>query len=357
MKNNYRKGRQTKIIGKFFKKKPLTIHWAVWFYILILVNSVMAFGFITFMGFDMDRHNAIYMLAMIPWMGPVAGAAIIRIIRTLKLRMNKISDGINRVAEGNLDVELDLDHSGEYREMYQNFNRMVRELKNTKTEMQNFMNDFSHEFKTPITSIHGFAELLLEETITQEDRKQYLQIILEESQRLASLSQNTLLLSKLDAQEVLTDKKEFQLDEQIKKCAILLYRQIEKKQIILNMELAPVTYYGSAELLHQVWMNLISNAIKFTPNGGEITIIMIAVGNQITINISDTGIGMDEETAGLIFNKYYQGDSSHATAGFGLGLSIVKRIVELCKGEIIVTSIPGRGSTFSVVLQNKINNN
>ncbi|WP_349672765.1 HAMP domain-containing sensor histidine kinase [Lacrimispora sp.] len=345
MKNSYRKG-----------KKPLAIHWAVWFYILILISSVMAFGLIAYLELDMNGNDAIYMLAMMPCMGIIAGAALLKIISALKLRMKKILNGITSVTEGDLDVVLDLNNSGEYREMYENFNRMVRELKNTKVEMQNFINDFSHEFKTPITSIHGFAELLLEENISAEDRKQYLQIILEESQRLASLSQNTLLLSKLDAQEVLTDKKEFQLDEQIKKCAILLFRQIEKKQIILNMELAPVTYYGSAELLHQVWMNLISNAIKFTPNGGEITIIMIAVGNQITINISDTGIGMDEETARLIFNKYYQGDSSHATAGFGLGLSIVKRIVDLCKGEIIVSSVPGKGSTFSVVLLNQNKN-
>ena len=147
-----------KINIKFDKSEPLTVHWAVWFYILILVNSVMAFGLITFLEFDMSENNAIYMLAMIPCMGLVVGAAIIRIIRTLKLRMKKISDGINRVAEGNLEVELDLNHSGEYRDMYRNFNRMVRELKNTKIEMQNFMNDFSHEFKTPITSIHGFAE-------------------------------------------------------------------------------------------------------------------------------------------------------------------------------------------------------
>lgn len=345
MKNNY---------SKRNRKSP-AIHWAVWFYILILISSVMAFGLIAYLELDMNGNDAIYMLAMMPCMGIIAGAALLKIISILKIRMKKILDGITSVAEGDLDVALDLNNSGEYREMYENFNRMVRELKNTKVEMQNFINDFSHEFKTPITSIHGFAELLLEENISAEDRKQYLQIILEESQRLASLSQNTLLLSKLDAQEVLTDKKEFQLDEQIKKCAILLFRQIEKKQIILNMELAPVRYYGNAELLHQVWMNLISNAIKFTPNGGEITIIMIAVGNQITINISDTGIGMDEETARLIFNKYYQGDSSHATAGFGLGLSIVKRIVDLSRGEIIVTSVPGKGSTFSVVLQNHKN--
>ncbi|MDW2796711.1 HAMP domain-containing sensor histidine kinase [Clostridium boliviensis] len=350
MKNSYRKERQIKITGKFNKKRSLAIHWAVWFYILILISSVMAFGLIAYLELDMNGNDAIYMLAMMPCMGIIAGAALLKIISVLKLRMKKIMAGITSVTEGDLDVELDLNNSGEYKEMYENFNRMVRELKNTKSEMKNFMNDFSHEFKTPITSIHGFAELLLEENINEEDRKQYLQIILEESQRLASLSQNTLLLSKLDAQEILTDKKKFELDEQIKKCAILLFRQIEKKQIKLNMELAPVTYYGSAELLHQVWMNLISNAIKFTPTGGEITIKLISTGNQITIQISDTGIGMNEETTRLIFNKYYQEDSSHATAGFGLGLSIVKRVVDLCKGEIIVTSVPGKGSTFTVVL-------
>lgn len=336
------------------KKDPIAIHWAVWFYIIILISSVMAFGLITFLEFDMNENDAIYMLGMIPCMGLVAGISIIKIIDTLKRRMRKISDGINRVAEGNLDIEIDLERSGEYRDMYRNFNRMVRELKNTKMEMQNFMNDFSHEFKTPITSIHGFAELLLENNITEEERKQYLQIIAEESHRLAALSQNTLLLTKLDAQEVVTDKKEFDLEEQIKRCTILLFREMEKKDIILNMELSPVKYYGSAELMHQIWMNLISNAVKFTPQGGEITIIMISVGNQITVNISDTGIGMKEETIEHIFEKYYQGDSSHATAGFGLGLSIVKRIVDLCGGKITATSTPGKGSTFSVVLERAI---
>ena len=343
-----------KFMIKLIKGELLTLHWALWFYIVILISSVMAFGTITFLKFNMSSKNAIYMLAMIPCMGLIVGAALLRIIRTLKNRMERVSNGINSVAEGNLDIELDLEGSGEYKDIYRSFNRMVRELKHTKIEMQNFMNDFSHEFKTPITSIHGFAELLLEDCISDEDRKQYLQIIAEESQRLALLSQNTLLLSKLDAQEIITDKKYFDLDEQIKKCTILLFWEMEKKEITLNMELSPVKYFGSEEIMHQIWMNLVSNAIKFTPHGGEITIIMFSVGGQITINISDTGIGMDERTIKHIFDKYYQGDSSHATTGFGLGLSIVKRIVELCEGEITASSTPGRGSTFSVLLKTPV---
>ncbi len=332
------------------KKKIGVFHWAIWFYVLILISSVMAFGLVTFLEFDMGRNNAIYMLGMIPSMGLVAGVSIYKIIKTLKARMEKISDGINKVAEGDLDIELDLKNAGEYKVIYRNFNQMIKELKNTKIEMQNFMNDFSHEFKTPITSIQGFAELLLDRDVSEEERKKYLQIIADESARLAGLSQNTLLLSKLDAQQVVTDKKEFDLDEQIKRCTILLFRELEKKQITLNMELSNIKYYANAELMHQLWMNLISNAIKFTPQNGEITIIMIANENNVMVDISDTGIGMDDESIKHIFEKYYQGDTSHATRGFGLGLSIGERIVELCDGKISVTSVPGSGSTFSIIL-------
>lgn len=264
--------------------------------------------------------------------------------------MEKILYGISYVSEGNLDVELDLKNAGEYKVIYQNFNKMVKELKNTRIEMQNFVNDFSHEFKTPITSIKGFAEILLETEVSEEDQKQYLQIIAEESARLAELSQNTLLLSKLDAQQVVIDKNEFSLDEQIKKIAILMIKEVEKKNITLDMDLPNIKYYGNQELLCQVWMNLMNNAIKFTPERGKITISIMDNKDYISVNISDSGIGMDEETVKQIFKKYYQGDDSHATRGYGLGLSIVARIVNLCGGDIFVTSELGCGSTFTVKL-------
>ncbi|WP_099466851.1 sensor histidine kinase [Konateibacter massiliensis] len=331
-------------------KKIGVIGWAVWFYIIIIISSVMAFGLVTTLTFHMDRENSISMLGMIPVMGIAIGFAIYKIIQTLRARMEKILIGITEVAEGNLDVELEFEHAGEYEVIYRNFNKMVKELKNTRTEMQNFVNDFSHEFKTPITSIQGFAELLLETKISEEEQKLYLQIIAEESARLAELSQNTLLLSKLDAQQVVTDKKEFALDEQLKKCAIVLFRELEKKQIVLDMDLPSVNYYGNPELLQQVWMNLINNAIKFTPERGEITISIEETPKEICVNIADSGIGMDEETKKHIFEKYYQGDASHATRGYGLGLSIVARIVALCSGSILVTSELECGSTFTVRL-------
>lgn len=337
--------------GKFVEKNRIGIFgWAVWFYIIIVISSVMAFGLVTAVTHQANRNDSIYMLGMIPVMGIVAGFAIYKIMNILRSRMEKILEGISDVAEGNLDVELDLDHAGEYKVIYQNFNKMVRELKNTRIEMQNFVNDFSHEFKTPITSIQGFAELLLETEISEKEQKQYLQVIAEESGRLAELSQNTLLLSKLDAQQVVTDKNEFSLDEQIKRCVILLLREMEKKHIILEMNLLNIKYYGNSEFLYQVWMNLINNAIKFTPERGEIAISIMDHDEDIWVNISDSGIGMDEETMAHIFEKYYQGDDSHSTKGYGLGLSIVERIVTLCGGNISVTSEQGCGSTFTVKL-------
>lgn len=332
------------------KIKIRSFYWAVWFYVLILVNSVMAFGFITYYDFNLNSDNAIYMLAMIPLMGLIVGLMLKKVIGILKRRMERVLNGINEVAEGNLDVELDLKDAGEYKLIYENFNKMVHELKGTKMEMQNFANDFSHEFKTPITSIKGFAELLLDTEVSKEDQKQYHQIIAEESARLAELSQNTLLLSKLEAEQVVTDKKQFALDEQIKKCVIVLFHELEKKHIKINMELCNIKCFGNEELICQIWMNLINNAIKFTPENGDITIIMTSNENFVTVDITDSGVGMKEETIQHIFKKYYQADTSHATKGYGLGLSIVERIVTLCDGKISVTSVPGSGSTFTTIL-------
>lgn len=332
------------------KKKIGVFHWAIWNYVLILISSVMAFGFVEYVAVARDENNPVYMIGMMPLMGVISGILFLKIVKRLRHRMELILEGITEVAEGNLNTELDLKNAGEYEMIYRNFNKMVKELKSTKIEMQNFVNDFSHEFKTPITSIQGFAELLLDTEVSEDDRKQYLQIIADESARLAELSQNTLLLSKLDAQQVVTDNKEFSLDEQIKKCAILLFKEFEKKQLILNMDLPNVKYCGNAELIHQIWMNLLMNAIKFTPQNGEISVAMFVNENGITVEITDSGIGMDEETVKNIFKKYYQGEASHVTRGYGLGLSIVDRIVELCGGNIFVRSELDSGSTFTIIL-------
>lgn len=180
---------------------------------------------------------------------------------------------------------------------------------------------------------------------------EYLEVIYQQSGRLANLSQNTLLLSKLEGCQILTDKTEFLLSEQIKCCAILLLKEMERKHITLHMpEEFEFSYYGNEELMEQIWINLLNNAIKFTPENGEITISAETLPNEVKISVSDTGIGMTAETQKHIFEKYYQNDTSSLTKGSGIGLSIVKRITELCGGDVTVHSKLHQGSTFTIHL-------
>ena len=227
---------------------------------------------------------------------------------------------------------------------------MTEELQSVRTLREDFVNSYSHEFKTPITAIKGFAELLSEPDLTEEERQQYLRIIQEESARLAELTNRTLLLTKLESQRFVPDQTTFSLDEQIKRCTILLSSAWEKKRIAFSADLEPVSYVGNEELMRHVWINLLNNAIKFTPEGGEVSITLQCSPEQIQVQISDTGIGMSPEMISHIFDQYYQGEPNHTEKGLGLGLSIVHRIVELCGGQIQVDSIPDQGSVFTVLL-------
>ena len=219
-----------------------------------------------------------------------------------------------------------------------------------QTLREDFINSFSHEFKTPITAVSGFAELLQEPGLTEEERSQYLQIIAEEAHRLANLANSTLLMSRLESQHSIPEKEPFPLDEQIKRCTILLSSAWEKKRIAFSADLEPVSYVGNEELMRHVWLNLLNNAIKFTPEGGEVSVTLQCSPEQIQVRISDTGIGMSPEMMTHIFDQYYQGEPNHTEKGLGLGLSIVHRIVELCGGQILVDSIPDQGSVFTVLL-------
>ncbi len=339
------------------EKKTTPFHF-VPFRLLLLTNTIvitggiMAFGLLALFVFGMNQDNAMWILAVIPPMALVSGVSTWIALRAVRGKMERLLESIKAVAEGNLDVRLDTRGADEYTPIYEGFNRMTRELKATKEEMVEFTNDFSHEFKTPITSILGFSELLIQtgEKIESPERMQYLQVIAEESRRLSELSQKTLLLSKVDACQIITDRVDFDLGEQLRHCAILLLPQIERKRIELELDVPKLTYCGNAELLEQVWVNLLTNAIKFTPEGGEIGISAKAENNTITVWITDSGVGMDKETQAKIFEKYYQHDAGHSARGSGIGLSIARRIVILCNGKIEVESSPGEGSVFTVTL-------
>ncbi len=226
---------------------------------------------------------------------------------------------------------------------------MVKELKNADEQQKQFMKDFSHEFKTPIHSIKGMAEYLLNNEIPREEEKEYLNVMAGEAGRLAQLSQNTLLLSKLDHMEVLRKKEEFRLDSQIRDCAILLLPSFEEKNIQLEVRLPEMKFYGNEELMKEVWVNLLDNARKYSSEETCVFIEGKVTADELRIIVKDEGQGMDEQTKLHLFERYYQGDASHETSGFGMGLPIVKRIVELSGGNIRVESILGKGTSVTII--------
>lgn len=259
-------------------------------------------------------------------------------------------DATDRLAGGDFSMRLQLTRPPEFRILSENFNRMAEELGGIEILRTDFVNNFSHEFKTPIVSIKGFAEMLKHDDLPKEERDEYLDIVIEESARLASLASNVLELSKIETQTILTDKKSFNAGEQLRQCVLLLTAKFEKKQLALNVDLHDYELEGNKELLNQVWLNLLDNAIKFTPDGGEIGISMNRHSGGIAFKFRDNGPGISPEALPKIFDKFYQQDTSHSTAGNGLGLTIVSKIIQLHGGTITCESLPFQGTEFTVIL-------
>lgn len=264
--------------------------------------------------------------------------------------IRKVIAATHKVAEGDFSMRLELKGIHELEELSHSFNRMAHELSTIETLRGDFINNFSHEFKTPIVSVRGFAKLLRDGNLTESERQEYLDIIIAESERLASLSTNILNLSKYENTEIITDKSPFRLDEQIRRAVVLAEPKWAAKEIVINLDLDEITYNGSEDLTQQVWLNLIDNAIKFSHRHGTVGIRLYREGSGICFTIRDEGIGMNDETKTRIFTKFYQGDISRVKSGNGLGLAIAQRIVQLCGGSIGLRSEEGTGSTFIVVL-------
>ena len=295
------------------------------------------------------RHIPILLLALASL---VLGTVIALYVGQLIVRpVQNISEAFDELSAGNFDVRVpENERLGEIREMARHFNAMTYDLSHIETLRSDFVANVSHEFKTPIAAIEGYATLLQNHSLSQEKHDHYVEKILENSRRLSNLSGNVLTLSKLENQEIVSGKSEFRLDEQLRKSILLLESKWTEKNIEFDMELPTINYYGSEPLLSQVWVNLLDNAIKHSPVGGVIHIGIRQTDSLLIVTITDHGDGMSEEVQKHMFEKFYQGDSSHKAEGNGLGLALVKRIVELCKGTIEVESSPGNGAAFSVAL-------
>lgn len=281
----------------------------------------------------------------------IGGAIALYAGKTIVDPVQKIGRAFRELSEGNFSVKVpENQRIDEIREIAKQFNAMTYDLAHMETLKTDFVANVSHEIKTPVSSVEGYATLLQSPHLSQEKRDYYVQKIIENSRRLSALTSNMLLLSKLENQEMVLDNRQFRLDEQIRRTILLLEDKWTKKDVQFDMDLSLTMYYGSERLLEQVWYNIVDNAIKHSALGGTIKITVEQDDCNVCVRIADEGDGMSEEVMKRIFEKFYQGDCSRKEEGNGLGLALVKRIINICKGEITVESRVGQGSAFTVKL-------
>lgn len=291
-------------------------------------------------------------LAVFALVSIIMGTILSQVVgkRPLKI-IQDIDNATKEIVKGNFSVRLnDNIPAKEFQSMAQNFNIMVQELSNTEIFRNDFVENVSHEFKTPLSAIEGYVTLLQNQSLSGEKREEYTNRILLSTRRLSNLVGNILLLSRLENQEMKIKTEKYSLDEQLREVILMFETQWTEKQIDLDIDLFPVDYAGNKEMLTQVWQNILGNAIKFVQNGGQIRILLSAEREQVKVSIVDNGPGISKEIQNRIYEKFYQADSSRASIGNGLGLTLAKRIVDLHGGTISVSSTVGRGTTFTVTL-------
>lgn len=340
---------------KYFSEPKLSVLFTIVVFIIQTVSSVV-FPTITIIGMKMGyiiNPNMIFLLMQNLVFSILLGIVFSKMIggRILKPITN-LSNATSKVAKGDFQIYLEEEKGfgREVSEMVRNFNIMTNALKNIETLQNDFVSNVSHEFKTPLSTISGYAMLLQDETLSSEERDIYIERILTSTQRLSRLTENVLLISKLENQEIVLDKTTYSLDEQLRNDILALEPLWSEKEILWDIELDSIQFYGNKNMLSLVWSNLLANAIKFTSKNGAISVKLKAEQNQVVVSVSDTGIGMSEETLKHIFEKFYCADPSRHNSGNGLGLPLAKRIICLCAGSISVESQKGSGTTFTVSL-------
>lgn len=298
------------------------------------------------------------LLQCMPIISVIIGFGITMITNKISLKpVNRLIDQLNRLAAGDFKARI---HFGKpisahtaFKEIESSFNAAAQELEHTEMLRNDFINNFSHEFKTPIVSIAGFAKLLRHGNLTQEQNDEYLAIIEEESLRLSYMATNVLNLTKVENQTILTDVSTFNLSEQLRAAVLLLDEKWTMKNLDLDIDFGEHMISANPELLKQVWINLLDNAIKFSNPGGTVSIDITEEADNIIVEISNYGTEIPKDSLKRIFNKFYQADESHSSEGNGIGLAIVKRVIELHNGDISVTSENGV-TTFAVTLPSNI---
>jgi len=273
---------------------------------------------------------------------------------TVDRPVRQITEAAEKIMQGDFSVRVPPIHGAGtdgFDQIGAAINKMAKELSGTETLRTDFIANVSHELKTPLAVMGNYATMLQRPGITEEEKNTYAKSISEAARRLAQLITNILKLNKLENQQIFPQPQEFDLGEQLCECLLGFEDAWEAKGLEIETDIAEdVRILSDPELLSLVWNNLISNAVKFTPDGGTIGLSLRTEGSHVVISVSDTGCGIKPDVGQHIFEKFYQGDTSHATQGNGLGLALVKRVMDILNGEIAVHSVYGEGSTFTVTL-------
>ena len=296
------------------------------------------------------KKSTTYLIFVFGLASITIGLGITFILSRLILKpFGNFFDGLSRLSDGDFSVRLNFGKKKYLTDLSARFNSLATELQNTQILRSDFINNFSHEFKTPIASVSSLITLLKNDNLPKSKRNKYLEIIEEEMDRLASMTTNVLDLSKVENQEILSEKVKFNVSEQIRNCVLLLEKKWSKKRLNLALEFDEIYVLANEDMLKQVWINILDNAIKFANQGGELEIRISSNARNVEIIVENTGSVVLEEDYEKIFHKFYRAENNHAKDGNGIGLSIVKHIIDLHSGEIFVKSSNER-TAFTVVL-------
>ena len=278
-------------------------------------------------------------------------AFLLAIYWTVLRPLDELNAAMREVTKGNYSATIKHRSviSG-LRKMREDFNVMTHELSNNDILQNELVTNVSHEFKTPLAAIEGYAMLLKNEGVSEEKRREFADKIIKNASVLSKMTGNILQLSRLENREIVVDKTVYRLDEQLRQTLVLLERNWSEKNIELELDLPKTQVFGNEELWKTVWINLLTNAFKFTPDGGKVRVSIEKKEGKTVVTVQDNGIGMKEEEKKHVFEKFYRADTSRTTEGHGLGLAIVKRVVELHKAAIDVESRPGEGTKFIVTM-------
>jgi signal transduction histidine kinase len=331
----------------------------------MLISFVVTCSFLLFLktmdGADFARED-IHISAKLTLLNIVFLTILFCVIDTIRRKLTvernvkNIIKGLDRITKGDFDVKIDIPHDiaseNEFDVIAEQINVMTAELKGVETLRTDFIANVSHELKTPLAAINNYGTLLQSPDISADERVKYAKAITDNSRSLANLITNILKLNKLENQQIFPEVKPYNLSEQLCECLLGFENVWERKKLEIDTDIEEdVTVTADSELLSLVWNNLFSNAVKFTDSGGSIFVGLKSENGFAVVTVTDTGCGMSAETGRHIFEKFYQGDTSHAIKGNGLGLALVKRVADITGGEISVQSEVGKGSTFTVKLR------